>query len=169
MKIKLIILLIILAGPCLTFAQLKVEDLTIDTAITGFRFAANMQGTHVYTPNGAPDLNTINPSAFSFSILPNATYQTAFEQILMLINMGVQDGYSQTDLVKKDTTINGNKAWYVSLTETLKGTDYKNMLFHAFYLKGDAAIIFVSGDLDNGKHREKYKSTFYKAISLLEK
>jgi hypothetical protein len=161
MKIKLIVLLLTLFVSQFSFGQIKVEDLKVDTTITGFHFAANFQGTLIYTQNGKADLNTINPSAFSFTIMTNASYQAALEQIELLLNMSRQDGYTHSDIVKKDTTINGNKAYYISFIETRKDTDYKNLVFDAFYIKENTILLFISGDLNNGKYIENFKRTFY--------
>ncbi|WP_276505070.1 hypothetical protein [Terrimonas pollutisoli] len=161
MKIKLTILLLTFFVSHFSFGQIKFEDLKIDTTISGFHYAANFQGTFVYTPNGKSDLNTINPSAFSFSILPNTTMKAAIGEIENLVTMSKQNGYTLTDIVKKDTTINGYKAFILSFTETEKGTDYKNLVFDAVIMKDNTAIIFVSGDLDKGKYLENFKKTFY--------
>jgi len=161
MKNKWIILLISLLVTQFSFGQIPSQKLNIDTTITGFHFAANYSGTFIYTPNGKSDLKTTNPSAFSFTIMPNATFAHALEQIDLLVNMSKQDGYIQTNIVKKDTTINGYKAYYISFTEILIGTDYKNMVFDAFYIKDNTALLFVSGDLNNGKYIESFKKTFY--------
>ena len=144
-----------------SFAQLKVEDLKIDTTITGFHFAANFSGLLVYTPHGKADLDSINPSAFSFGILPNATFASAIKQLDNLINMSKQEGYKHSDVIRRDTLLNGDRAYYISLTETLSGTDYINYVFHAFYFKGDDAVIFVSGDLNNGIYRDRIRQTFF--------
>ncbi len=161
MKIKLLILASLICHIC--FGQIKIEDIHIDTTITGFHFAADFQGTMVYTLNGKADLNTINPSAFSFTIYPDASYQAAVKQIDQLLEMSIQNGYKHSDIIKKDTTVNGNKVYCISLTETQKGTDYKNLIFHGFYMKGNTAILFISGDLSNGKYIEGFKKTFYAA------
>ena len=42
-----------------------------------------------------------------------------------------------------------------------KGTDYRNYVFHAFYIKDSTAMLFISGDLDGGKYFESFKKTFY--------
>ena len=161
MKIKLTFLLFISFSSHFSFGQIKAEDFHIDTAITGFHFATNFSGTEVYTPHGQPDLETINPTAFSYTIMPNATYQDALDQINQLLSFTIKDGYTETGIVRKDTSINGNKAYCVSLLETQKGTNYKNLVFYAFYVKGNAVLLFVSGDLDNGKYIENIKKTFY--------
>src|SRR5689334_7860910 len=75
------------------FSQLKLQDLKVDTTITGFHYAADFQGIAVFTKNGASDLNTLNPSAFSFTIAPNSTYQFAVKQLDQLLNMSKENGY----------------------------------------------------------------------------
>jgi hypothetical protein len=160
MKIKLTTLLSSVFISLFSFGQIGVEDLKVDTTITGFHFAADFQGTFVYTLNGKADLNTINPSAFAITIMSDATYQAALDQINNLLNMSIQNGYAHSDIIKKDTIINGNNAYYTSLTETQNGTDYKNLIFYAFYIKDKKALFFLSGDLNNGKYIEKFKKTF---------
>jgi len=139
----------------------EVMALGFDTTITGFHYATNFSGTVVYTPNGAADLNTLNPSAFSFTILHDATYKYALSQIRGLLKMSDQDGFIRSGMVEKDTVINGIKAYYVSFTETRTDNDYQNLVFDAFYIKDKTAVLFVSGDLDKGKHIENFKKTFY--------
>gem|GEM_PF-1601012 len=162
MHIKATALLLTLFITRFCFGQSKAEDLKIDTTISGFHFAANFSGTLVYTPKGPSDITgTINPSAFSFSVLPQATYASARAQIDQLLRMSVTGGYTQSNIIKKDTVINGNKVYYVSLKETLKGSDYQNLVFDAFVLRGDTAVIFTSGDLDKGRYIEAFRKTFY--------
>ena len=179
MKIKLTILLLTLFASSFSFGQNNndttvtktytysavnlsgVEDLNIDTTITGYHFAANFQGTIVFTKNGANDLNTINPSAFSFTIAPNMSSKSAIDQLDQLLNMSKQNGYKITDIVKTDTVLNGNKAYYISYIETNDKINYKNFVFNAFVIKEKTLILFTSGDLDNGQYADKFKKTFY--------
>jgi hypothetical protein len=165
MKINVPILLLVFFVPCFSFGQLKLEDLKVDTTITGFHFAANFQGTYVYTQNGKSDLKTINPSAFSFSIMQNTTMKDAIREIENLFRMSTQNGYDMTSIIRKDTIISGYKAFILSYTETDKTTDYKNLVFNAIVMKENTAVVFVSGDLDKGKYLESFKKTFY-AVKL---
>lgn len=144
------------------FGQIKLEDLKVDTTITGFYFAADFHGTKVFTKNGSSDIqSTKPPSAYSFTISQNFTSSLAKEQLEMLFNMTVQDGYKITDLTRKDTTLNGYEAFYISYIETNEKTSYKNIVFNAFVIKNKTLILFTSGDLDNGLYHEKFKRTFY--------
>ncbi len=143
------------------FGQIKLEDLNVDTTITGFHFAADFQGTKVFTKNGPSDIKTVNPTAYSFTIAQNFTASMAKEQLEMLLNMSVQNGYKITNLAKKDTTLNGYNAFYISYIETDYKTSYKNLVFNAFVIKDKTLILFTSGDLDNGLYYEKFKRTFY--------
>ena len=52
MKIKLTILFVTLFVSHFSFGQIKLEDLNIDTTITGFHYAVDFQGTKVFTKNG---------------------------------------------------------------------------------------------------------------------
>jgi hypothetical protein len=161
MKLNLTLLLFAVFSFSFSFGQIKLENLNIDTSITGFHFAADFQGLKVFTKNGPSDIQTINPTAFSFAIAPNMTSAKAKEQLEMLLNMSKQNGYKITDLVQKDTTFKDNNAYYVSYIETDDKTNYKNFVFNAFIIKDDTLIFFASGDLDNGKYRDKFKKTFY--------
>jgi hypothetical protein len=138
-----------------------MDDLNIDTTITGFHFAANFQGTLVFTKNGPSDLSTINPSAFSFTLAPNMTSKSAIEQLEQMMEFSKQNGYTVTDIVKKDTTLNGYAAYYISYTEILEKDNYKNLVYNAFVIKDKTLILFVSGDLNNGLYIDKFKKTFY--------
>ena len=161
MKINLTILLFAFLVCNLSFGQIKLEDINVDTTITAFHFAADFQGTKVFTKNGPSDLQTVNPTAYSFTIAQNFTDSMAKEQLDMLMNMSLLSGYKITDLVKKDTTLNGYNAFYISYTETKDKTSYKNLVFNAFVIKDKTLILFTSGDLENGLYSEKFKRTFY--------
>lgn len=161
MKVKLTILLFAFLTANYSFGQIELEDLHVDTTITGFHFAADFQGTKIFTKNGPPDIQTINPTAYSFTIVQNFTVVQAKQQLEMLLNMSIQNGYEITDLVKKDTTLNGNRGFYISYTETDEKTQYKNLVFNAFVIKDKTLILFTSGDLDKGLYVEKFKRTFY--------
>ena len=161
MKIRLTALFCILFTFQLSYGQVKPEDLKVDTTITGFHFAANFQGTMVWTVNGPSDLKTENPTAFSFTVAQNTTYEALVAQIKQYLGWSIQNGYTHTGLVEKDTTVNGNRAYYTTTTETQKGTNYKNMVFHGFIIKDNTGILFISGDLDNGKYIEGFRKTFF--------
>lgn len=141
--------------------QIKLEQLKVDSSITGFHFAANFQGTTVFTKNGPADIQTVNPSAFSFTIAPNLSSKIALDQFEQLMSFSKQNGYIITDVIKKDTTLHGNNAYYISYTETNEKANYKNFVFNAFVIKDNTLILFVSGDLDKGVYLEKFKKTFY--------
>jgi hypothetical protein len=161
MRHKSTLILFTLLVSYTSFAQIKFTDLMIDTSITGFHFAADFGGTQMFTKNGPADLKAVNPSAFLFSIAPNLDAKTALGQLEQLLKMSKENGYTISNIVKKDTTLNGNTAYYTSYTETEKGTTYKNYVFNAFVIKDKTIIIFASGDLDKGKFTEKFKRTFY--------
>jgi hypothetical protein len=161
MKFKLTLLLVATFTFLFSFGQIKLEDLKVDTTITGFHFAADFQGTNIFTKNGASDIQTINPTAFSFTIAPGISFTDAKDQLEQLLNMSKQGGYIITDIVKMDTTLNGNKAYYISYIETDDKNNYKNFVFNAFVIKDNTLILFTSGDLDNGQYADKFKKTFY--------
>jgi hypothetical protein len=162
MKLKLPAILLCLSITHISFSQLQIENIKIDTTITGFHFAANMYGTIVYTPNGKSDItNTLNPTAFSFTVMPNATLAAATKEIENFILMSKQNGYVIRNIERKDTIVNGYKTFIVSYTEADKGTSYQNLVFNAVVMKGTDAVIFVSGDLDKGKYLDGIKKTFF--------
>jgi hypothetical protein len=161
MKTKLTILLLTFLVSTLSYGQMKLEDLKVDTTITGFHFAADFQGTNVFTKNGSSDIQTINPTAFSFTLAPNMTAAEAKDQLEMLFNMSVKNGYQISDVIKKDTILKGNPAYYISYIETDAKENYKNLVFNAFVIKEKTLILFTSGDLDKGKYFDKFRQTFY--------
>jgi hypothetical protein len=161
MTLKLTLLSLATFLYTLSFGQIKLEDLKVDTTITGFHFAADFQGTEVFTKNGSSDIQTINPTAFSITIAPNMNSSTAKDQLNMLLNMSKQNGYKITDLVQKDTTFKNNTAYYISYVETDDKNNYKNFVFNAFVIKDNTLILFTSGDLDNGQYADKFRKTFY--------
>jgi len=166
MKLKLITLLLLTTFSSLFSAgQTAVDHLSIDTTITGFHFAADFQGTIIFTKHGPSDIQTINPTAFSVTIAPNMTFESGKEQLDQLLNMSKQNDYKILSLLKKDTTIKGNSAYYISYIETDDKTKYKNIVFNAFVMKGSTLLLFTSGDLDNGIYADRFKKTFY-GISL---
>ena len=63
--------------------------------------------------------------------------------------------------MKKDTTLSGNSAYYISYIETNDKVNYRNQVFNAFVIKDGTLILFTSGDLDGGKYVEKFRKTFY--------
>lgn len=145
----------------LAFGQIKLEDLRIDTSITGFHLAANFQGTNVFTKNGASDLNTINPSAFSFTLAADLNPKDAIDQLEQLMDMSKQNGFKISEIVRKDTILNGYKAYYISYTERDSSINYENLVFNAFVVKEGTLILFTSGDLDQRMYLDKFKRTFY--------
>lgn len=161
MAMKLTLLLLIFLKSYFSYGQIKLEDLKVDTTIAGFHFAANFQGTQVFTKNGSSDLKTINPTAFSFTIAPNMSSKIGVDQLEQLTNISKQNGYKITDIVKTDTTLNGKNAYYISYIESDDKTNYKNLIFNAFVIKDGTLILFTSGDLDKGQYFDKFKKTFY--------
>ena len=114
MNLKLTLLSLTIFAFSFSFGQIKLENLQVDTTITGFHFAADFQGTKVFTKNGPSDIQTINPTAFSFTIAPNMTSPIAKGQLEQLLNMSRLNGYVISDITKKDTAINGHTAYYIS-------------------------------------------------------
>ncbi|PWT74814.1 MAG: hypothetical protein C5B59_10205 [Bacteroidetes bacterium] len=165
MKLLLAIFLLSLFWSVTGSGQIRFEDIKIDTTITGFHFAGDLMGVRVYTPNGEADLSAEHPSAFSFTLIPDATFELALDQVNRLIEASKTNGYLISGMTKKDTTIQGNRVKLISYTETKKAEDYKNLVFNAVVMKGTTALIFLSGDLDRGKYADKFRNTFF-AIKL---
>lgn len=161
MKLKSTFLSLATFAFSFSFGQIKLEDLKVDTTLTGYHFAADFQGTEVFTKHGSSDIQIINPSAFSFTIAPNITSKEAKDQLDQLLNMSKQNGYEISDITKRDTTIKGNTGYYVSYTEINEKVKYKNFVFNAFVIKDNTLILFTCGDLDNGRYIDKFKQTFY--------
>jgi hypothetical protein len=161
MNLKLSLLSLATITFSISFGQIKLEDLKVDTTITGFHFAADFQGTIVFTKHGPSDLHTKNPTAFSFTLAPNMTFTNGKSQLNHLLNMSRQIGFEINDFIEKDTIIKGNYGYYISYTETYDKNNYKNFVFYAFVIKDKTLIIFTSGDLDNGMYIDKFKKTFY--------
>lgn len=141
--------------------QSNPRPLQVDTTITRFRRAADFQGTLVYTLNGPSDIQTKNPTAFSVTQAPNVSLQDAKDQLDMLLNMSQLNGFVISDLAKRDTTINGMKAFVISYKETLKEEGYSNLVFNGVLVNGNGATIFTSGDLSGGKYADLFRKTFY--------
>jgi hypothetical protein len=161
MNLKLTLTLFATISFCFSFGQIRLEDLKVDTAITGFHFAVDFQGTMVFTKHGASDIKTINPTAFSFTISPNLNSATAKSQLSQLLDMSRQNGLKINDFTEKDTTIKGYKGYYISYTETYEKYHYKNFVFNSFVIKDQTIILFTSGDLDGGEYVDKFRQTFY--------
>ena len=161
MKLKLTLLSLAIFAFSFSFGQIKLEYLNIDTTITGFHFAANFQETKIFTKHGLSDIQTINPTAFSFTIAPNMTSAQAKEQLEMLLNMSTQNGYKISEITRKDTTLKGYDAYYISYIESDNKINYKNYVFNSFVIKDKTLILFTSGDLDNGQYINKFRKTFY--------
>jgi len=143
------------------FGQDPESDIKIDAGITGFKYAANFMGTKVFTKNGPADLETRNPTAFTFTIAKNRTPEDVKTQLDQFMSVSTRSGYEVTNLVKKDTILHGYKAFEISYTETLEEENYINYVFSAFIVKDDTILLFTSGDLDNGMYKAKFKETFY--------
>ena len=144
-------------------AQLSLHDVRVDSNISGFHFTMQVEDTRVYTPNGQADIGKVkNPSAFSLTILEHVDYEDAKEKVEELMEVSaVQDGLTQDQIVRKDTVLNGNRAYTVSMRETQKGSLYYSLVFYGVILHGHEAVLFVSGDFEKGKHIDKFRKTFY--------
>ncbi len=161
MKIKLAISLIILFITNFSFGQLKIEDLQVDTTITGFHFVENRNNTKVFTPTGKSEMIFKNMPVFYITLFSDATYQTSKNKVENTLSVVDAYGNTASDVIKKDTIINGCQSYIISFTETDGGTGQKDLIFTGFIIKGNVAIIFECDDFDNGKYTDKLKKTFY--------
>src|SRR5687767_13710267 len=104
-KTKLPLLLFGILFSFTGFGQITYKDLNIDSSLTGFKFAADFQGTMVYRKIGPADIKSINPSAYSFTIPNGLIAKDALQQLEYLYNMSSQGGYSITNTFRNDTTL----------------------------------------------------------------
>ena len=148
-----------------SFAQIKYEDLKIDTTITGFHFAGDVHGSKFFTKNGPSDLSSLNPSVFSILIEQNISLDEGKEQLEIFLRESKESGFKISNLIRKDTTLNGNSAFYISYEENLDEEGYHSIYFNAIVVKDETIIFFASADVDRGKYYEKFKKTFF-SISI---
>lgn len=158
---KLVLLVLLFFTFATSYAQFKFEDLKIDTTITGFHYAADFQGTKVFTKHGPSDIQTINPTAFSFTVGKNMSALTAAMELGRMHARAKSDGFDISDFKEIDTTVTGHKVYGMSYIETDKESNYKNIVFNALIVVGSDVIVFTSGDLDNGIFADKFQQTFY--------
>ena len=159
-----LVIVILLLTSSFAFGQIKSQDIKIDSKITGFKFAKDMDGMLVYLPNGQDDFErNENPSSFSIHTEPDMTYDRSVGYIDYQMDYAKRHGSTLTNIIKKDTRINGYKAYEVTFTENVTGLNSKRLNYYSFFLKGSTAVIFLSGDSDNGKYIQKFKDTFRRA------
>ena len=148
-------------------AQDGHSNMVVDTSITGFHYATNFSGTLVYTQHGPSDINGHSqPSAFSITVSGEANFEQAKDQVLMLFKMSVQNGLKISDLLEKDTVLNGHKTYCISYTESSEKEKYQNLVFNALVSVDRDVLVFASGDLDGGKFIDLFKKTFYQLPQL---
>jgi len=150
---------------CFSFAQIKYEDLKIDTTITGFRFAGDVHDSKFFTKNGPSDLTSNNTSVFSILIGQNMSFNEGKKHLENFLEESKESGYKISNLIRKDTTLNGNSAFYISYEENLDEEGYHSIYFNAIVVKDEIIIFFASADVDRGKYYEKFKKTFF-SISI---
>jgi len=160
--------MLLFLGICLlqdASGQTWKAGIIVDTTITGFHYAADFSGMAVYTQHGPSDINgSSQPTAFSVTLSQTMSFEEVKKEVLQLLQFSRQNGYTVSQLIEKDTVLDGHTAYYISYTETLEKENYQNMVFNAV-VKGDGAVlVFASGDLDKGKFIELFKKTFYSAV-----
>src|SRR5947209_2971931 len=94
MKLKLTLLSLALLAFTFSFGQIKLEDLNVVTSITGFHFAADFQGTQVFTKNRSSD-NKNNYKNFVFNAF------VIKDNTLILFTSGDLDNGQYIDQFKK--------------------------------------------------------------------
>jgi hypothetical protein len=162
---RLTLILLAIFTYSFSFAQIKYEDLKIDTTITGFRFSGDIEGAKFFSKNGPPDLTSQNPSVFSILIGQNMSLNEGKQQLENFLGESIESGYEISNLIRKDTTLNGYSAFYISYEENLEEEGYHSIYFSAVVVKDETIIFFASGDINNGIYIEKFKKTFF-SISI---
>ena len=152
MKLKVKLLFVTTFICSISFSQITLDDLKIDTSITGFYLTSDTLNTQIFGKSS---------SSFSVNILPNASYMDMRDEIEHVVILLKQDSFKITDVHEKDTTLNDHKAYYLFYTDMGKKDDtYKDFVFLAFVVKEHTLIFFQSHDLDNGAFIEKLKKPF---------
>lgn len=162
MKFKLAFFTCALLLNGFSFGQISFENLKIDTTITGFQLAVDIEGTtKIFSKNGPSDIEAVNPSNFSFTIAPYLSASLAQEQFDMLMKMFEEGGYKITDLTQQDATFNGHTSHYISYSLSDEKTSNKYFVFYAYVIVNDTALLFTCEDYEDGIYIEKFMKTFH--------
>lgn len=165
MMLKTALILVLFLPVRFVLSQNSVVGITIDTTITGFKYATNFGGMSVYTKNGISDISgDIQPSAFTFMESKTMTVNQAKQEFYQLIKMSTMSGYQLRDKFEKDTVIKNNKVYFISYREISEAENYENRVFNGIVELNDGVLVFTSGDLDKGKYIDSFMKTFYSLI-----
>jgi hypothetical protein len=137
---------------------LELASFEFDESITGFKLARIVGNMFVYTPNGKEDLKNMEKiiTSFQLSTIEAPTFSKAKEFLDLTITK--YSGTEISNVIKKDTIINGNQAYEVSfqgIGPNDKIIYYYQMAIH----KDNKALNFLGVDGENGKLIEKYAKT----------
>lgn len=143
------------------FSQLKVQTVNFNRQITGFSQALELNGMLVYLPNGKADLEAPHPSCFSLRVKNGTSIGEAKSYLNFVKDAEIRNGETLTDVVARDTVINGLSAYIITMREQFRGKKTRAHNFYACICKGGDAVIYLSSDLDNEKYYSKLVKTFY--------
>jgi hypothetical protein len=162
MKKLIPFLLIAILTSAVSLGQIKVQELRLDEKITGFKYATLTEtGLKVYLPNGKADLS-VNAllSTFAIRVNDDMSYERGKEYLNFINSRETKDGAIISNIVERDTIVNGNNIFEMTMVQKFKGLKEVALNYYAFIIKGDQAIIFLSSDFQRGNNLEKFKKTF---------
>jgi hypothetical protein len=140
---------------------LELANFQIDETITGFKYAATMGNMFLYSPNGKADMKGLLDFS-SFQIMPlDAGSFEKIQELMETINSRLdRQGVQVSNIKKKELTIDGNKAYEVTMDATdkegKKGTFYEVGIFKQATSSG---VLFIGADTDKGAYLDKFKAT----------
>lgn len=155
------LLLVLLMCSKASFAQLKVESIKFNKQITGFSFAADMDGMLVYLPQGKADLDRAHGAEFSLRVHENEDAEGVKRYLNFMKDYEIKHGGTLTDVKEKDTMVNNLTVHIITMREQFKGIQTRAHHFYASITKGHDSVIFLSSDLDHDKYFNKLVKTFY--------
>jgi hypothetical protein len=143
------------------FNPLELASFTFDETITGFKYAATMGSTFVYSPNGKTDLDKQqqgNLLTFQLSTIEAPTFSRAKEFLDYTISRYSVQGIQVSNVKKQDIIIDGNDAYEVTM-EATDANNVKNILYQVIIHKGTTAVLFLGVDSEQRKWFDKFKAT----------
>lgn len=148
---------------------LELVNFQLDETITGFKHAATVANVLVFSPNGRDDLNALQDNISSYQVI--TVEAGRFEKIVELLEMSnskMSPEIKVSDIEKKETIINGNKAMEITF-DTRDADNVEHKIFQAgiYNEATGAGVVFNGIDSDKGKYFEKLKATA-RSIKLLQ-
>jgi hypothetical protein len=140
---------------------LELANFKIDETITGFKYAATMGNIFFYSPNGKADMKSMLDLS-SYQIMPlEAGSFDKIKELMETINSKLSmQGVQVSNIKKKETVINGNKAYELTMDATDK--EGKRVLFYEvglFEESTSSGLLFMGVDADKGIYFEKFIAT----------